>query len=58
MRKDLRVTTPWELISDESFKSWLLLAMTIEEYNDKDSSPPRDLRNLLTDFEEWKQQNV
>lgn len=47
------MTTPWERITDEAYKVWLLEAMTTEEYND---SSARDRRLLLTDFRE--QQSV
>ena len=52
------MTTAWERITDETFKSWLLRAMTIEEYNDNSLCPPRDRRNLLTEFEEWKKRQI
>jgi hypothetical protein len=47
------MATPWDRITDETYKSWLLEAMTIEDYN---GSSPRDRRLLLSDFEQQQQQ--
>ena len=47
------MATPWDRITDETYKSWLLEAMTIEDYN---GSSPRDRRGLLSDFQQRQQQ--
>ena len=44
--------TPWDQITDESYKSWLLEAMTIDEFN---GETPRNRRALLTDFKHQQQ---
>jgi len=44
---------PWDRLTDVTYKSWLLEAMTVEEYN---ASTPRDRRLLLSDFEQRQQQ--
>jgi len=47
------MTTPWDRLTDDTYKSWLLEAMTVEEYN---ASTVRDRRGLLSDFEQQQQQ--
>ena len=47
------LTTPWEQITDNAYKSWLLEALTIEEFN---AETPRNRRALLTDFKQQQQQ--
>jgi len=46
------MTTPWDRLTDDTYKSWLLEAMTVEEYN---ASTVRDRRGLLSDFEQQQQ---
>ena len=42
------MATPWDRITDDSYRQWLEKAMTPEEYN---RSSIRERLGLLTDFE-------
>ena len=42
------MATPWDRLTDDSYRQWLEKAMTPEEYN---RSSVRERRGLLTDFE-------
>jgi hypothetical protein len=44
---------PWERLTDEAYKEWLLRAMTVDEYN---GASVRDRRGLLSDFEREAEQ--
>jgi len=46
------LSSPWDQLTDVTYKSWLLEAMTVEEYN---ASTPRDRQLLLSDFEQQQQ---
>ena len=47
------MTTPWDRITDDVYKAWLLEAMTVEEYNNE---PPLNRRTLRTQFQQQQQQ--
>jgi hypothetical protein len=48
------MTTPWERIEEDSYKSWILKSiMSVEEYN---TLAPFDRRSLQTQFEQQPEQ--
>ena len=47
--------TPWERITDETYKQWLLEAITVDEYN---RTSALDRRLLLSHFEQEAEQHV